>query len=123
MTRITPDGVCATHMHSYTFTSDESSTETDRATNQSQPSLLVVQDTVAPSVLITVPTRASNATIPVSWSASDAGSGLSNLYTVSVIDPLAEGRLTQVHSKSGLMIPRRLRLTLQASLDIGIHLS
>ncbi|MFZ5915974.1 MAG: hypothetical protein ACOYZ7_03500 [Chloroflexota bacterium] len=81
----------ATAGHVYTFDAVSSfggsSAVTDWAGNLSTVSFTVVRDVASPTVTITAPARVTTPTIPVTWTASDALSGVAG-YDVQVrVDP------------------------------------
>jgi RHS repeat-associated protein len=68
--------------HAYTFTAASTFTgtagvlATDRATNVTTATFTVVRDDTPPEVWLSVPRRAYSTTIPVTWGAADAQSGV-----------------------------------------------
>jgi hypothetical protein len=87
-TNVTMSG---TYGWGYTFDVTDTFSSTVQITvandlNQGQGTpLTVMGDVIAPSVLVTATSKIVSGTIPVSWSASDALSGPTNVYTVSVM--------------------------------------
>ena len=93
----------ATVAHTYAFTAGQTGGETasgvytataaDRAGNQATAYFTVTRDALAPTAVLTVPQRAATGTLPASWLATDAGSGVASYDLESSVDGGAWQRL------------------------------